>query len=190
MLHYREDYQSYNRLAGSIRSLLHRLSQLPAQDPFRSKTEASLLSKLYDMALVDAAATITDVDKKITVSAFCRRRLAVIMCKLNMCQTVKMAVQFIEQGHVRIGPDTMTDPAFLVTRFVKSANLLPILTRHSFRNMEDFVTWVDTCRRTCLVYFRSLTASFSKTQADHSGIPRSGRNALVVVSCLYTDLHC
>ena len=115
---HREDYQSYNRLAGSIRSLLHRLSQLPAQDPFRSKMEASLLSKLYDMALVDAAASITDVDKKITVSAFCRRRLAVIMCKLKMCQTVKMAVQFIEQGHVRIGPDTMTDPAFLVTRFV------------------------------------------------------------------------
>ena len=39
------------------------------------------------------------------------------------------AVQYIEQGHVRVGPDTMTDPAFLVTR-----------------NMEDFVTWVDTSK--------------------------------------------
>lgn len=26
------------------------------------------------------------------------------------------AVKFIEQGHVRVGPDTITDPAFLVTR--------------------------------------------------------------------------
>ena len=36
---------------------------------------------------------------------------------------------FIEQGHVRVGPDTITDPAFLVTR-----------------HMEDFVTWVDTSK--------------------------------------------
>lgn len=28
------------------------------------------------------------------------------------------AVKFIEQGHVRVGPDTITDPAFLVTRCV------------------------------------------------------------------------
>ncbi|KAJ1798446.1 U3 small nucleolar ribonucleoprotein imp3, partial [Coemansia sp. RSA 2399] len=39
------------------------------------------------------------------------------------------AVRLIEHGHVRVGPDTVTDPAFLVTR-----------------NMEDFVTWVDTSK--------------------------------------------
>ena len=33
------------------------------------------------------------------------------------------------QGHVRVGTDTVTDPAFLVTRA-----------------MEDFVTWVDTSK--------------------------------------------
>lgn len=33
------------------------------------------------------------------------------------------------QGHVRVGPHTVTDPAFHVTR-----------------NMEDFVTWVDTSK--------------------------------------------
>ena len=32
---------------------------------------------------------------------------------------------FIEQGHVRVGVETITDPAF-----------------HVNRNMEDFVTWV------------------------------------------------
>lgn len=35
----------------------------------------------------------------------------------------------IHQGHVRVGPDTVTDPAFLVTR-----------------TFEDFVTWVDTSK--------------------------------------------
>lgn len=26
-------------------------------------------------------------------------------------------MKFIEQGHVRVGPDTITDPAYLVTRY-------------------------------------------------------------------------
>ena len=39
------------------------------------------------------------------------------------------ANKFIEQGHVRVGPEVITDAAFLVTR-----------------NMEDFVTWVDSSK--------------------------------------------
>jgi len=38
-------------------------------------------------------------------------------------------VTFVEQGHVRVGPETVTDPAYLVTR-----------------GMEDFVSWVDTSK--------------------------------------------
>ena len=63
--------------------------------------------------------------EKVNVAAFCRRRLPVIMQKLKMAETVKEAVMFIEQGHVRVGVETITDPAF-----------------HVNRNMEDFVTWV------------------------------------------------
>ena len=44
-----------------------------------------------------------------------------------MCENIRTANQLIEQGHVRVGPDVIKDPAFIVTR-----------------NMEDFVTWVDT----------------------------------------------
>ena len=43
-----------------------------------------------------------------------------------MSETVKEATKFIEQGHVRVGPEVVKDPAFLVTR-----------------SLEDFVTWVD-----------------------------------------------
>ena len=39
-------------------------------------------------------------------------------------QTLQQAVTFVEQGHIRIGPEIVTDPAFLVTR-----------------TMEDFITW-------------------------------------------------
>ncbi|KAF8629632.1 hypothetical protein AX15_003365 [Amanita polypyramis BW_CC] len=136
-IQHREDYHKYNKLSGSIRSYAHRLSLLPAQDPFRARMEALLLSKLYDMGVLNSAAKLSDIENKLTVAAFCRRRLAVFMCMSKMAETVSAAVKFIEQGHVRVGPDTITDPAFLVTR-----------------HMEDFVTWVDTSKlkRTIMKY--------------------------------------
>ena len=45
-----------------------------------------------------------------------RRRLPIVMCRLKMAETVKEAITFVEQGHVRVGPETITDPAYLVTR--------------------------------------------------------------------------
>ena len=62
---------------------------------------------------------------KVNVAAFCRRRLPVVMQKLKMAETVKEAVMYIEQGHIKVGIDTVTDPAY-----------------HVDRNMEDHVTWV------------------------------------------------
>jgi U3 small nucleolar ribonucleoprotein protein IMP3 len=69
------------------------------------------------------------------------------------------AVKFIEQGHVRVGPDTITDPAYLVTRSVDRSSpiVMPLLiysSRLKCRHMEDFVTWVDTSKlkRTIMRY--------------------------------------
>ncbi len=58
-----------------------------------------------------------------------------------MAETVSDAVKFVEQGHVRIGPQVITDPAFLVTR-----------------NMEDYLTWVDQSKikRTTLKYRNAI----------------------------------
>jgi len=149
----REDYHAYNKICGQVRRLSHLLSRLPAADPFRSKYQDLLLSKLYDMGVLDRGAKMSDIEGsdapvvtgfkgkekevegqgkregKVTVGAMCRRRLAVVLVRLKMAETVKMAVQYIEQGHVRVGPDTINDPAFLVTR-----------------TMEDFITWVDTSK--------------------------------------------
>ncbi|KAH9963373.1 alpha-L RNA-binding motif-containing protein [Lactifluus volemus] len=133
----REDYHKYNKLCGSLRSLAHRISLLPPQDPFRARMEGQILSKLYDIGVLNSQAKLSDVDSKLTVAAFCRRRLAVIMVTSKMAETVSAAVKFIEQGHVRVGPDNIADPAYLVTR-----------------HMEDFVTWVDTSKlkRTVMKY--------------------------------------
>lgn len=84
----REDYHKYNRLCGQIRSYAHRLSLLPAQDPFRPKMEGQLLSKLYDMGVLNTTAKLSDIENKLTVAAFCRRRLGVVVCRLKMAETV------------------------------------------------------------------------------------------------------
>ncbi|KAF9163242.1 Small subunit (SSU) processome component [Actinomortierella ambigua] len=124
----REDYIKYNKLCGNIKSLANKISLLPPQDPFRSKQEKELIEKLYSMGILTADKQFSQIDK-ITVSAFCRRRLPIVLCRLKMAETVKEAVTFVEQGHIRVGPETVTDPAYLVTR-----------------NLEDFVTWVDTSK--------------------------------------------
>lgn len=84
--------------------------------------------RLYALGIITTKKSLIQLEK-LTVSSFCRRRLAVVMVRTKMSETVREAVTFIEQGHVRVGPQTVTEPAFLVTR-----------------NMEDFVTWVDTSK--------------------------------------------
>jgi U3 small nucleolar ribonucleoprotein protein IMP3 len=114
------DYTSYNRLAGSLRHLAHHLALLPPESAFRRKHEDLLLEKLHDMGLLGVGGggkgKLSDVERKITVSAFCRRRLGVVMTRLRMSETVTTANRFIEQGHVRVGTQVILDPAFLITR--------------------------------------------------------------------------
>ncbi|KAK6064790.1 U3 small nucleolar ribonucleoprotein IMP3 [Seiridium cupressi] len=119
-----EDYHKYNRLCGSIRKLAHRLTLLPPDSAVRRRHEDLLLEKLYDMGVLSSTSKLSAVEKDVTVSAFARRRLPVVMTRLKMSETVQAATKMIEQGHVRVGTDSITDPAYLVTR-----------------SMEDFVTW-------------------------------------------------
>ncbi|KAK9782771.1 putative U3 small nucleolar ribonucleoprotein IMP3 [Seiridium cardinale] len=119
-----EDYHKYNRLCGSVRKLAHRLTLLPPDSAVRRRHEDLLLEKLYDMGVLSSTSKLSAVEKDVTVSAFARRRLPVVMTRLKMAETVQAATKMIEQGHVRVGTDSITDPAYLVTR-----------------SMEDFVTW-------------------------------------------------
>jgi U3 small nucleolar ribonucleoprotein protein IMP3 len=63
------------------------------------------------------------------------------MVKQKFAEHLREAVTYVEQGHVRVGPETVTNPAFLVTR-----------------NMEDFMTWVDSSKikRKVLAYNEQL----------------------------------
>ncbi|KAK8048825.1 U3 small nucleolar ribonucleoprotein IMP3 [Apiospora phragmitis] len=116
---------AYNRLCGSIRQYAHKLSQLSPESAFRRKHEDLLLEKLYDMGVLAQTSKMSSVEK-ITVSAFARRRLPVVMQRLKMSETISGAIKLIEQGHVRVGTEVVTDPAYLVNR-----------------SMEDFITWSE-----------------------------------------------
>mmetsp|Transcript_33737 Transcript_33737/g.88678 ORF Transcript_33737/g.88678 Transcript_33737/m.88678 type:complete len:182 (+) Transcript_33737:57-602(+) len=124
----REDYTRYNRLCGAAKRLATRLSKLDPTDPFRQEQQRKLLEKVFNIGLIPTQKNMGLIDK-MTASSFCRRRLPVVMVRVKMAETVRNAVELIEQGHVRVGPKMVTDPAMLITR-----------------RMEDFVTWVDTSR--------------------------------------------
>jgi len=63
------------------------------------------------------------------------------MARLKMCETVSAGVKMVEQGHVRVGPEVITDAAYLVPRFVPSSR-----GGLTVRHLEDFVTWVDSSK--------------------------------------------
>jgi hypothetical protein len=50
----------YNKICGNLRSLIHRLSLLPAQDPFRQQKETEMLNKLYDMGILGTSGCLGD----------------------------------------------------------------------------------------------------------------------------------
>ena len=124
----REDYTKYNRLSGAILKLATKIKELDPKDPFRTETIDKLMTKCYNLGLIHDKKDFSLVDR-VTSSAFCRRRLPVVMVRMKMAQQIKFAVEYIEQGHVRVGPEVVTDPAFLVVR-----------------NMEDYITWVDSSK--------------------------------------------
>ncbi|CAE7937906.1 hypothetical protein FNF31_07252 [Cafeteria roenbergensis] len=136
MIENREDYTKYDLLAGAVKKLAARLKHLPADNALRVRVTEELLEKLERMGLIDVASSLAKAEA-ITASAYARRRLPVVLVRMRMSQTVKDATELVKHGHIRVGPEVITDPAYLVTR-----------------PMEDFVTWVDTSKikRTVMRY--------------------------------------
>lgn len=136
-LHDRESYVKYNKICGQITKLASLISCLDPQDPFRKKIATQILEKLYSCGFINHKNTVSQLSR-VSVTSFCKRRLANVLLSLKMCQHLEESVTLIQHGHIRIGPDTVTDPSFLVTR-----------------SMEDFITWKDESkiRRKIATYY-------------------------------------
>ena len=88
------------------------------------------------------------------------------------CALFTQAVRTIEQGHVRIGPSPITDPAMMVTR-----------------NMEDFITWVDgsSRKRTIMKYNDEVSGDrFDGLMRDHAERLLKGEIAPLLVYLSWT----
>merc|ERR1719242_2937656 len=113
-------------MSREIRDIVRMIKDLDPNRQHTTDMSAAFLEKMYSIGLIPTKWNLELCDK-ITASSFCRRRLPVVMLRSKIAESIKTATQLIEQGHVRVGTDIVKDPAFLVTR-----------------NLEDFVTWVDT----------------------------------------------
>jgi U3 small nucleolar ribonucleoprotein protein IMP3 len=111
----REDYSRYNKVIGQIQKMVAFLRKLPSSDPDRIRMSEALLDKLHQMSVIPTG-KLLDECERVNVSDFCRRRLAVVLVNNKFSERVKDAVQLIEQGHVSIGPDVISNPAVHVTR--------------------------------------------------------------------------
>ena len=92
----REDYVKYNKLCGFITKISDRLQKLSPRDPVRISITELLLKKLHHMGLISTTKSLS-VCSKLPASAFCRRRLPVVMVRMKFCGTLTAAVSFIEQ---------------------------------------------------------------------------------------------
>lgn len=115
-------------MSREIRELADKIAKIDSKDPFRTEVSAMLLEKLYVIGLIPTKWDLNNA-VNITATGFCRRRLPVVMIRNKMSQNLKDATQMIEHGHVRVGPDVIKDPAYLVTR-----------------TLEDFVSWTDSSK--------------------------------------------
>lgn len=131
----REDFHTYNKVCGLITKLVTLLKALHTNDPVRIQTTDMLVEKLHSSGLTQTKQLLAC--EEIAASTFCRRRLPVVLVHLKLAETIQEGVGLVEQGHIRVGPQTVLDPAHLVSRSV-----------------EDFVTWADSSRikRTVMRY--------------------------------------
>ncbi|CAO1402234.1 unnamed protein product [Diamesa hyperborea] len=127
-IHKREDYTTYNKMSREIRTLAEKISAIDPKHPFRTETSGLLLEKLYVLGLIPTKWDL-ELASKVTASAFCRRRIPVVMVRNKMSENIKNASSLVEQGHVRVGAQVVKDPAFIINR-----------------TMEDFVTWTDSSK--------------------------------------------
>jgi len=120
----REDYKRYLKFVFMIRKLMKTLAFLPADSTVRLQITKEMLEKLHDIGIIRTTENLAILET-VTVSRFCERRLASRVVRMKMAPNMTAAVKFIKHGHIRVGPDRITDPGYLVPR-----------------RMDDHVTWV------------------------------------------------
>eukprot|EP01071_Lankesteria_metandrocarpae_P006129 Lankesteria_metandrocarpae@DN4250_c0_g1_i1.p3 len=83
-----------------------------------------LCNKLYECGVISSRNGLADVDKEMSITAFCKRRLPLLLVNLKFSDHLDNAVTLVEHGHIRIGPEVVSNAGLHVTR-----------------EMEDHIGW-------------------------------------------------
>lgn len=117
-----EEYRSYNRLVGKIQRFTNTLRNMAPEDKVRIELTKKFVEKVYKLGVIETP-QLSECEN-IKVTSLCKRRLPVVMVNLKFCERISEADKLVKQGHVRIGPDIITE----------SSTLVP-------KEMEDFINW-------------------------------------------------
>jgi len=102
--------------AAMLRKFRHRARSLLAlPEEVRKKEEQALLSKLYELGLVDKEATLDDV-LSLHTKDLLERRLQTIVYRKGLAKTIHHARQLIVHGHIAINGRRVTSPGYIVPR--------------------------------------------------------------------------
>lgn len=81
---------------------------------------------LFELGLIsNNKATLNEL-KSFEASSLMKRRIPVVLMEQKMAPNIEAACNFVEHGHVRVGPHTINDVNY-----------------HLKKGEEDYVTWVD-----------------------------------------------
>lgn len=124
------------------------------------------------MGLIDTKWDLEKCDS-VTASSFCRRRLPVVMVHQRMAQTVRMATQLIQQGHVRVGTELIKDPAFVVTRYMTMTTAMSYYITcslmYAMYSINTIIVFVAVLGHTYILVYKNaslpITISFNFTLA-------------------------
>ncbi|KAL7712253.1 U3 small nucleolar ribonucleoprotein subunit [Entamoeba marina] len=100
-IHDPKEYQAYNKVTLLTRKLSSMLSKLPKDDAFRMVLTKRICDRLYELGVVNLPEKGLRMLDILNASAFCRRRLAIMVKNNKMANHVEMAETLIQ--HERLG---------------------------------------------------------------------------------------
>lgn len=116
----------YRQTAKKVRELTDALAQLPPTDEVRMQLTNRLAMLLYELGLNSNPKAGLNEMKEFPASELMKRRLPVVVKDIKMAPTMEAAINYVEHGHVRVGPTVVKEISF-----------------HVKKGQEGFVTWTD-----------------------------------------------
>jgi small subunit ribosomal protein S4 len=98
-----------SKFRGTARSLI---GKTPEE---RKKMEDELLARLKRLGVLNETAVLDDV-LDLTIEGILERRLQTIVLRKGLAKTAQQARQLITHGHIAIGDQRVTIPAYIVTK--------------------------------------------------------------------------